>query len=121
MKRILIVDDEIGVRELLEHTLMGKDVEILKAGTGEEAVSLARQFKPSMILMDIMMPGAIDGLEATHILKADSRTQDAKVIILTSKDSIQNIEEAMNRGADAYLSKPFSPLELLHKIDEILV
>jgi two-component system, OmpR family, phosphate regulon response regulator PhoB len=119
MKRILLVDDETDVRELLENTLMRKDVEILQAGTGKEAVALTRQFRPNMILMDIMMPGAIDGLEATHILKADSRTHDSKIIILTSKDCIQDVEEAMNRGADANLCKPFSPLELLQEIEEI--
>ena len=68
--------------------------------------------------MDIMMPGDLNGIEATRMLKADVRTNQSKVIVLTSSGTLKEL--AMDAGADAYFLKPFSPLELLRKIDEFL-
>jgi CheY-like chemotaxis protein len=118
MKRILVVDDEKDVRNLLEETLKRKDYEILQAGTGEDALVISRKMRPDLILMDIMMPGDLNGIEATRMLKADVRTKKSKVIILTSSGTLKEL--AMSAGADAYFLKPFSPLELLRKIDELL-
>ena len=118
MKRILVVDDEKDIRKLLEETLKSKDYEILQAGTGEDALVISRKMRPDVILMDIMMPGDMNGIEATRMLKADVRTKQSKVIILTSSSILKEI--AMSAGADAYFLKPFSPLELLRKIDEFL-
>ena len=118
MKRILVVDDEKDIRKLLEETLKRKDYEILQAETAEDALVISRKKRPDLILMDIMMPGTLSGIEATRILKSDVRTKQSKVIILTSSSTAK--EEATNAGADSYFSKPFSPLELLRKIDEFL-
>ena len=118
MKRILVVDDEKDIRKLLEETLKRTDYEILQAGTGEDALVISRKMRPDVILMDIMMPGDLNGIEATRMLKADVRTKQSKVIILTSSGTLK--EMAMSAGADAYFLKPFSPLELLRKIDEFL-
>ena len=118
MKRILVVDDEKDIRKLLEETLKSKDYEILQAGTGEDALVISRKIRPDLILMDIMMPGDLNGIEATRMLKADVRTNQSKVIVLTSSSTLK--KEAMDAGADAYFSKTFSPLELLRKIDELL-
>jgi len=119
MKRILVVDDEKDIRKLLEETLKSKDYEILQAGTGEDALVISRKMKPDLILMDIMMPGDLNGIEATRILKSGVRTKQLKVIVLTSNSTLK--KEAMDAGADAYFSKPFSPLELLRKIDDELL
>jgi len=118
MKRILVVDDEKDIRKLLEETLKSNDYEIIQAGTGEDALEISREKIPDLILMDIMMPGDLNGIEATRMLKADVRTKKSKVIILTSSGTLKEL--AMSAGADAYFSKPFSPLELLRKIDEFL-
>ena len=118
MIKILLVDDEKDIRKLLEETLKRKDYEILQAGTGDDALVISIKKKPDLILMDIMMPGALSGIEATRNLKADVRTKQSKVIILTSSGTLK--EMAMSAGADAYFLKPFSPLELLRKIDEFL-
>ena len=99
-------------------TLKRKDYEILQAGTGEDALVISRKIRPNLILMDIMMPGDLNGIEATRMLKADVRTKQSKVIILTSSSTLKEL--AKSAGADAYFSKPFSPLELLRKIDELL-
>ena len=118
MNRILVVDDEKDIRKLLEETLKSKDYEILQAGTGEDALVISRKMRPDLILMDIMMPGDLNGIEATRMLKSDVRTKQSKVIVLTSSGTLKEI--AMSAGADAYFLKPFSPLELLRKIDEFL-
>jgi two-component system, OmpR family, phosphate regulon response regulator PhoB len=118
MKRILVVDDEIDVRKLLEQTLKYKNYEILEAETGQEALEIARDKAPDLILMDVMMPGSLNGVEATRILKTDTKTEFSKIIILTSCNHTR--VEAMKAGADGYLLKPFSPMELLETIEEII-
>jgi two-component system phosphate regulon response regulator PhoB len=120
IKKILIVDDVQEVRELVERTLRRDDWEILAAQSGEEAVSLARREKPDLIMMDIMMPGKIDGVEATRILKSDPQTRNCVVIMLTAKGQQTDIDMAAKAGADDYFVKPFSPLQLLQKVDDVL-
>ena len=85
MKKILIVDDQLEVRELVEVTLRVGDYHILKAQSGEEAIAVVKAEQPTLIIMDIMMPGGMDGLEATRILKNDPETQNCKIIMLTAK------------------------------------
>jgi DNA-binding response OmpR family regulator len=120
MRKILIVDDRTEVRELVEVTLRGKDYEILQAESGEKAIEIARKEKPELIIMDIMMPGGMDGLEACRILKEDSETRSAKIIMLTGKGQEIDRQEGVEVGADDYFTKPFSPLELLKKVEEVL-
>jgi two-component system phosphate regulon response regulator PhoB len=120
MKKILVVDDMKEVRDLVEKTLRRDDCEILKARNGEEAIKIARQEKPNLIMMDIMMPGAVDGLEATRMLKDDPQTSDCIVIILTAKGQKDDVEKGIEAGADDYFVKPFSPLELMRKVDDVL-
>ncbi len=93
MKKILIVDDQAEVRELVEVTLRIEDYQIFKAKSGEEAIEIATAEKPELIIMDIMMPGGMDGLEATRIIKNDPETGGCKVIMLTAKGSGDRQEE----------------------------
>ena len=120
MKKILIVDDRAEVRELVEVTLRVEDYRILQAKSGEEAVEIARAEKPDLIIMDIMMPGSVDGLEATRILKNDPETKDCKIIMLTAKGQEADREAGFEAGANDYFIKPFSPLELIKKVEEAL-
>lgn len=120
MKKILVVDDRAEVRDLLERTLARGSYQIFSAGNGQEAVALARDEAPDLIVMDIMMPGDLNGTEATRILKSDPQTRVSKVMILTGKEGAQVVQDATNAGADVFVAKPFSPLELLQKIDELL-
>ena len=120
MKKILIVDDQPEVRELVEVTLLSDDYVIYKADRGDKAVEIAIREKPDVILMDIMMPGSIDGLEATRILKNNPQTREACIVLLTAKGQKNDIEKGFQAGADDYFIKPFSPLELLKKIDDVL-
>ncbi len=119
MKKILIVDDEWQVRRLVEVTLRADDREILMAEVGEDAVEIARREKPDLILMDIMMPGEIDGLKATRILKNDPKTKGCTIIMLTAKSQDEDREKGFEAGADDYFSKPFSPMALIEKTEEM--
>jgi len=120
MKKILVVDDLLEVRELVEVTLQVEDYKIIKAHNGQMAVELAKEEKPDLIIMDIMMPGEIDGLEATRIIKSDPETKNCKVIMLTAKGQEFDKQKGFNAGADDYFVKPFSPLELIRKVEGVL-
>ncbi len=120
MKTILVVDDRPEVRELLQKTLSRGRYQILCAENGQQALSIARESHPDLILMDVMMPGALNGNETTRILKSDPTTKRSKVVMLTGRAGTQAMDEALGAGADGFFAKPFSPLELLLKIEELL-
>lgn len=120
MRKILIVDDQVEVRELVEVTLRSEDYKVLQAENGEKGIEMAKAEKPDLIIMDIMMPGDMDGLEATRRIKNDHETKDCKVIMLTAKGQETDREKGLEAGADDYFIKPFSPLELIRKVEEIL-
>lgn len=121
MKKILIVDDEDKVRKLVEVTLSVGKLEILHASSGDEALQIAREAKPDIILLDIMMPGRLDGYDVCSLLKKDPDTKDIYIIMLTAKGQQAEKERGLAMGADEYFVKPFSPMELMDKIDSILV
>lgn len=120
MKKILVVDDCAEVRELLEKTLARGGYETLCAGSGQDALRAVREHKPDLVLMDIMMPGDFNGTETTRMLKSDPETEYTKVVMLTGKEGTRVITDALDAGADGFFAKPFSPLDLLRKIEELL-
>jgi len=120
MKKILIVDDQMEVRRLVEMTLRVEDYQVLQAENGEKAYEIVKIEKPDLIIMDIMMPRGIDGLEATRILKNDPETKDSTIIMLTAKGQEADREKGFEAGAEDYFIKPFSPLELIKKVEEVL-
>lgn len=120
MKKILIVDDQQKVRELVEVTLSDEDYQMFMATTGQEAVDMAKAKRPDVIIMDVMMPGEFDGFEAARIIKANPETKNCKVIMLTAKGQDVDRQRGMEVGADDYFSKPFDPLELITKVEEVL-
>lgn len=120
MKKILLVDDEEKVRGLLEVTLSMGKFEILHASSGKEGLRKARKFMPDIILLDIMMPGRLDGIEVCRLLKKDPATKDIYIIMLTAKGQQADKKKGFAVGADEYFVKPFSPVDLMDKIDKIL-
>ncbi|MBC8199401.1 MAG: response regulator [Desulfobacteraceae bacterium] len=120
MKKILIVDDQKELLNLIEATLSMEDYHILKATNGKQAIDIARTEKPDMIIMDIMMPGKFDGLEATRVLKNDPQTSSCPIVLLSAKTQMNDIKGGLAAGADDYFTKPFSPLELIKKVEEVL-
>ena len=120
MKKILIVDDRLEVRRLVEITLSVENYRIIQAESGQEAINIVKAEKPDLIIMDISMPGEIDGLEATRILKNDPETKGCPIILLTAKGQENDKKKGFTAGADDYFIKPFSPLELIQKVEEVL-
>lgn len=121
MKKILIVDDQVEVRELVQVTLEIGDYQILSAENGQQAVDIARAEHPDIILLDIMMPGSdVDGLEACRLLKADPNTADITIVMLSAKGQDVDIETGKVAGADDYFTKPFSPIALIEKVESVI-
>lgn len=121
MKKILIVDDQVEVRELVQVTLEIGDYQILSAENGQQAVDIARVEHPDIILLDIMMPGSdVDGLEACRLLKADPATADITIVMLSAKGQEVDIETGKIAGADDYFTKPFSPIALIEKVESVI-
>jgi CheY-like chemotaxis protein len=118
MRRILIADDEPHMLKFIEFTLRRGNYEILKASNGEEALEVASAQKPNVIVMDVLMPG-MDGVTALKKLKADNDLKQIPVILLTARGYTLAPDEAKRAGASCYLTKPFSPTELMSQVREL--
>src|SRR5215217_2204226 len=114
--RLLLVDDDAALRELLRATFESFDIEVLEAASGEEAEATVRRELPDVIVLDVLMPG-IDGLELCHRVKADPATRDIAVVLLTGADP--SVLPEGGNGADAIVAKPFRPLELLALVERL--
>ena len=119
MKKVLIVDDHTDIRRLLSITL-GKDYEIIEAEDGVAALESIRRHHPQIVLLDVMMPGEMDGLQVLDAIKSDPQLKDTRVIMVTARGQAHDYEDGVQRGADAYFIKPFSPLQLVAAIKETL-
>jgi len=118
-EKILIVEDEKDIIKMLEYNLRKEGYETLSARDGETAVKTAAGEAPGLILLDLMLPG-IDGLEVCRALKADRRTAAIPVIMLTAKSQESDKVVGLELGADDYVTKPFSPKELVARIRAVL-
>ena len=116
--KLLIADDEAGIRSLVRMTLADAAYDIVEASDGDEALALAREHKPRLALLDVEMPG-LDGLEVCRRLKSAPETKDIIVVLLTARAQQADIEEGNLSGADDYFTKPFSPVALMRMVDEI--
>ena len=119
MRTLLIADDEEGVRALVRMTLEGESLEVLEAADGDQAVAMAKEHQPDVVLLDVMMPGR-SGFEVCRALKADPATAGITIILLTARAQNADREEGQAAGADDYFTKPFSPVALLRKVDDVL-
>jgi CheY-like chemotaxis protein len=114
---LLIVDDDGNLQKLLSVTLGYGRYRQYFASTGEEAIRLAREIRPSVIILDIMMPGNLNGLDVCRTLKADPELRDTYIVLLTALGQKGDREAGMAANADAYVVKPFSPIELIELIE----
>jgi two-component system phosphate regulon response regulator PhoB len=117
--RVLVVDDELAIREMIQFSLRraGMDVDI--AGDAREALSIISDRKPDIILMDWMMPG-VSGLDLTRRLRREPVTADIPIIMLTAKVGEDDKVTGFEAGTDDYVIKPFSPRELIARIHAVL-
>ena len=118
--RILVVDDLEANRRLLEALLTADYYEVLMATRGEEGVQLAKREKPDLILMDVMMPGGIDGYEACRRLKSMPETRHIPVVILTTLDDRDNRVRGLQSGAEEFLTKPIDDVQLMARVKSLL-
>ncbi|MDJ0829660.1 MAG: response regulator [Desulfobacterales bacterium] len=118
-EKILIVDDEEDILELLRYNLAREGYQIEAAESGEKTLKKVRTDPPELIVLDLMLPG-IDGLEVAKTLKNDPKTQDIPIIMLTAKGEEADVVAGLELGADDYITKPFSPRVLLARVRAVL-
>lgn len=119
LKTVLIADDEPSMRLLVHATIESDDYKVVEAADGDEAWALIQRYQPSLVLLDVQMPGR-SGLEVLRAIKTEPDLQTTRVILLTSKAQEADVEAGLIAGADFYLTKPFSPLDLLTRVEEAL-
>ena len=118
MKKILIADDEVPIRLLIHSTLENEEYQIIESENGPETVEKCLEERPDLLILDLMMPG-IGGEEVCKKVRSDPRTEAVSIIILTGRGKLSE-DEAKTFDADFYLTKPFSPLELLDCVGKVL-
>jgi len=118
-KRILVVDDEEDIRNMLRFRLEALNYEVFEAEDGQEGLDKARSTKPDLVILDLMLP-KIDGFKVCRMLKFDEKYKHIPIIMFTSRGEKKNKEVGKEMGADLYVTKPFEPEGLLKQIEELL-
>jgi DNA-binding response OmpR family regulator len=116
---VLAADDDEDILELVAFRLERSGYIVLRAHDGEEALRLAREEQPDLVVLDVMMP-KLDGFEVTRRLRADAATSSTPIILLTARAQDADVQMGFDAGADDYLRKPFSPQELRARVQAIL-
>lgn len=117
--KILVVDDEPPIVRLMEFILARQGHQMVVAVNGEEALEKVRTLNPDLVLLDIMMP-RIDGYEVARTLRADPATQNLPIIMLSAKAQEEDIQKGIDVGVNEYITKPFSPEQLVHVVTDYL-
>ena len=119
MARIVVADDDVDIRELVEFKLSTMGHDIVAVADGAEALVACRAQRPDLAVLDVMMPG-VSGLDAIRELRADDSLFDLPVILLTARAQESDVETGFDSGADDYITKPFSPRELAARVEALL-
>ena len=119
VKEILIVDDEPGIVVPVQYLMEQQGYNVMTANRGEDALDLIYQYKPDLVLLDIMLPG-IDGYEICEIVRLNPDYRDVKIVFFTTKGRETEIAKGLALGADAYITKPYTNAELVAKVNELL-
>ena len=118
-EKILVVDDEEDILELLKYNLSREGYKVSCASSGEETLRAVQSGIPDLIVLDLMLPG-IDGLDVARQLKSDPKTRDVPIVMLTAKGEEADIVAGLELGADDYITKPFSPRVLVARVKAVL-
>lgn len=119
MRTIVIADDEPSLRLLVSATVSSEEFCVIEASDGDEAWQLVRECRPDVALLDVQMPG-MTGLELTRAIKSDSSCATTRVVLLSAKAQEADVSAGLAAGADRYLTKPFSPFQLVALINELV-
>jgi two-component system phosphate regulon response regulator PhoB len=117
--RVLVVEDEAAIRELVRYNLEREGVEVRGTGDGEEALTMIAEEQPDLVVLDWMLPG-LSGLEVCRALRRGAATRSLPVIILTARGEESDRVRGLDAGADDYIAKPFSPKELVARVRAVL-
>ncbi len=120
MSKILVCEDQDSIRKMIEALVSARGHRVMAAATGAQALELAVAEPPQIALLDLMMPGEFDGFEVCRRLRAADETRDIPILIITAMDTEDSRRMAMDAGATAYYTKPFSPIALLEEIQQHL-
>jgi CheY-like chemotaxis protein len=120
MKRVLIVEDQADIRKLIRMTLEFEPYEIFEAANGVDGLQQAGEVVPDLMLLDVMMPGELDGLQVCALVRANPALRDTRVVLLTARGQLKDRDAGVQAGADEYLIKPFSPLQLIETIERLM-
>lgn len=116
---ILVVDDETDLLDLIEYNLKKEGFAVLKAENGEQGIEVAKEHKPDLVLLDIMMP-KMDGMQAVEVMRNDDELKHIPIIFLTARSDEKTEVEGLNKGADDYITKPISTTKLISRIKAVL-
>lgn len=119
MARILIVDDDVTIQQLLEVNLELEGYEVQIAGNGEDALRQVGEWRPDLVLLDVMMP-KLDGREVCRRIKSSPDTAGTPIVFLSARAQDMDVNAGLELGASAYVRKPFDPVELLEVIEKVL-
>jgi DNA-binding response OmpR family regulator len=121
-QRALIVDDQPDIRKLIRLTLQFDEYfELFEADNGEDAWRMAQDLRPAVVLLDVMMPGALNGHQVCRSIKSHPVLSDAtKVVLITARAQASDREQGRDAGCDGYITKPFTPSHLLNTLDDVL-
>ncbi len=116
---ILVVDDEQDLLDLIEYNLRKEGFNVIKAENGEDGIQIAKEMKPDLVLLDIMMP-RMDGIEVCDKMREDAELKQIPIIFLTARSDEKTEVEGLNKGADDFITKPISTTKLISKIKAVL-
>jgi len=119
MGKVLIVEDEVNIRQLIRYNLEKENFIVLEAADGLQGIKMAKAEKPDLVILDLMLPGA-DGLEVCRALKGNALTAALPIIMLTARSEEIDKVIGLELGADDYMTKPFSPRELVARVKAVL-
>jgi CheY-like chemotaxis protein len=119
MARVLIVDDDKVIQQLIEVNLELEGYDTSRASDGEEALGAVKSFRPDLVILDVMMP-KMDGREVCRRIKADAKTKHIPVVFLSARAQDLDVQSGLELGAAAYITKPFDPVDLLQVVERVL-
>lgn len=118
-RTVVVADDDADIRDLVAFKLDNAGFTVVPAADGDEALDLVLEHRPDLALLDVMMPGR-SGLDVLRSIRADDSLAGTRVILLTARARDVDVDEGFSTGADDYLTKPFSPRELVHRVTALI-
>jgi two-component system cell cycle response regulator len=117
--RILVVEDQDSIRRMIEALVQARGYKVMAASSGVKALDMVSVERPDLVLLDLMMPGQFDGFEVCRRLRADAATESIPIIVITAMDDDAARRRETEAGANAFYTKPFSPIALLKEIERL--